>query len=171
MIIWTLWDRLLDAAAAVAVAVTAVMCVGICADVTLRNLDHDGLPWVFDFTEYGLLVVTACMAPYLSRAKRHVEVDIVLMMVGPHTARALQLLASVLTVAICITLAWYALRATAQSFGHGSMIFRYVLIPEWLPFAAVAGMFVSLAIEGLRQIHLTLRRPPAAVSAPSEKAF
>lgn len=171
MIVWKLWDWILDALAAIAVAVTAVMCVGICADVALRNLDYDGLPWVFDVTEYGLLVVTGCMAAYLSRFKRHVEVDIVLMMVGPGTARALRLISALLTLVICFGLFWYALRATLQSYGQGSLIFRYVLIPEWMPFAVIAIMFLSLGIEGLRQTHQVLRRPAEAVTTPSEKAF
>jgi hypothetical protein len=66
----------------------------------------------------------------------------------------MRVFSGILLTMISSVLAFYALRATVQAFEQGSMIFRYVLIPEWLPFAAVSFMFFTLAVEGVRRAYL-----------------
>jgi hypothetical protein len=51
--------------------------------------------------------------------------------------------------------------AAIQSFVQGSVIFRYVSIPEWLPYAAISVMFGTLAIEAVRRAYLHIRAPSA----------
>lgn len=170
--IWKLWDRLLDLAAALAALVIAVMAAGICYDVALRYMGvRGGAAWVFDFVEYGMLFVTCAMAAYIARAGRHVEVDLLLVLLPAPVAAAMRVFAALAMTAISFTLFRYALRATLQSYQQGSFIFRVVLIPEWIPFAAIAAMFLSLGIEGLRRVWLALRRRQELPDAPSEKAF
>jgi len=151
---WALWDRFLDSLAAASALIVVVMILGVTIDVSMRFSGHDGIPWVFDYVEYGILAVTAFMAAYITRMSRHVEVDLVLMVVPPGVAKAMRVFSGILLVIISSILAFYALRASIQAFGQGSMIFRYVLIPEWLPFGAIAFMFFTLAVEGIRRVHM-----------------
>ena len=171
-LIWKIWDRVLDLLAALSALVIAVMAMGICYDVTLRYLGvRGGANWVFDFVEYGMLFITCAMAAYIARAGRHVEVDLLLVLLPPAAARVLRVFSALAMTAISFTLFRYALRATLQSYEQGSFIFRVVLIPEWMPFAGVAVMFLSLGIEGLRRIWLALQRTEDRPAGPSDKAF
>ncbi len=170
--IWRIWDRMLDLLAALSALVIAVMALGICYDITLRYLGvRRGAIWVFDYVEYGMLFVTCAMAAYVARAGRHVEVDLLLIVLPQTAARILRVFSAIAMTAISFTLFRYALRATLQSYEQGSFIFRVVLIPEWMPFAAIAVMFLSLGIEGLRRTWLVLQRRQELPGGPSEKAF
>ncbi|MBP5858591.1 TRAP transporter small permease [Marivibrio halodurans] len=159
MVFWKVWDRVLDALVAFSAALVGLMVVGVCADVTLRNLELGGLPWVFDFVEYGILGVTTGMAAYVLKLGRHVEVDLVLMFMPEPVVRVMRTLAMLIVMGASAALCWYAARAAVQAFEQGSMIFRYVLVPEWIPFASVSVMFGTLAIEALRRCFVAGRKP------------
>lgn len=167
-----IWDLFLDALAAMSAVVIAVMAFGICYDVLLRSLGvRGGAIWVFDFVEYGVLFVTCAMAAYISRAQRHVQVDLLLMVVPTRAAWVIRVFAALAVTGISLLLFHYALRATLQSFNHGSFIFRAILIPEWLPFAAVATMFFSLGVEGLRRVYLSFTDKVGRADTSLEKSF
>lgn len=171
-LIWRLWDRFIDALAAMSAIVIAVMAFGICYDVLLRWLGvKGGANWVFDFVEYGVLFVTCAMAAHISRAQRHVEVDLLLMLVPTRVAWAMRVFAAALVTGISALLFFFALQATLQSFNQGSFIFRAILIPEWLPFGAVTTMFFSLCIEGLRRVHLSYLDEVTRFDISIEKSF
>jgi C4-dicarboxylate transporter, DctQ subunit len=171
-LLWKLWDLILEVLAAMSAVVIAVMAFGICYDVLLRSLGvRGGALWVFDFVEYGVLFVTCAMAAYISRAQRHVEVDLLLMLVPNRMAWAMRIFSAVIVTGISATLFYFALQATLQSINHGSFIFRAILIPEWLPFGAIATMFFSLTVEGLRRVHTRILDTESRIEAPSEKSF
>ncbi len=150
---WAIWDHLLDALVWLSGLTVALMTLAVGIDVLTRNLGTGGLAWAFDFVEYGMLIVTMGMAAAILRIDRHVEVDLVLMLVPGRISWAMRLLNGVILVGVSAVLAWYASQAAWQSFSQGSTLFRYIRIPEWLPFAAVAFMFFSLAVEGVRRLH------------------
>jgi TRAP-type C4-dicarboxylate transport system permease small subunit len=158
-IVWRLWDLLLDAMVAVSGVLVGLIILGVCVDVGLRNLGDHGIPWVFDFVEYAILAITMGMAAHVLRIERHVEVDLVLMYVPASVARVMKFTSMLIVMIVAAILSWYALSATIQSFEHKSVIFRYVLIPEWLPFAAISVMFGTLAIEAMRRAYVHLRAP------------
>lgn len=141
------WDRLLDLCAGLAAGLTAVLTLGVCADVILRSLTDGGLPWVFDLVEYGMLFITALMAAPVLREGRHVEVDLVVSLVPGAARRWMRVAGALLCLLVSGVLALAAAEAARRSFVDGSVIFRYVLIPEWIPFAGVALMFALLAVE------------------------
>lgn len=171
-LLWRIWDWFLDGLAAMSAVIIAVMAFGICYDVLLRWLGiRGGAVWVFDFVEYGVLLVTCAMAAYISRAQRHVEVDLLLMLVPSRAAWAIRIFAALAVTAISFLLFHYALRATLQSFNHGSFIFRAIRIPEWLPFGAVATMFFSLGVEGLRRVYLSFTDKARRADMSPDKSF
>lgn len=165
---WAIWDLVLDALVWFSGVTVALMTLAVGCDVLTRNLGTGGLAWAFDFVEYGMLVVTMGMAAAILRMGRHVEVDLVLILVPPRISWAMRLMNGAALVAISAVLAWYAGQAALQSFSQGSLIFRYVLIPEWIPFAAVSFMFFSLAVEGVRRLHVFLIRPAEEAGGRSD---
>lgn len=156
---WRLWDLLLDGMVAVSGILVGLIILGVCVDVGLRNLNNHGIPWVFDFVEYGVLVITVGMAAHVLRIDRHVEVDFVLMYMPASVARVVKFAAVLTVMIVAAILSWYASSAAVQSFQQDSVIFRYVLIPEWLPFAAISVMFGTLAIEAARRAYLHICSP------------
>lgn len=158
---WRLWDLLLDGMVAISGVLVGLIMLGVCIDVGLRNLGDHGIPWVFDFVEYSILVITMGMAAHVLRIDRHVEVDFVVMYMPASVVRVMKAAAMLMVMVVAGILSWYALSATVQSFEHESVIFRYVLIPEWLPFAAISIMFGTLSIEAMRRAYLHMRAPSA----------
>jgi TRAP-type C4-dicarboxylate transport system permease small subunit len=136
-----------------------LLTVGVGLDVLSRNMGWGGLPWVFDLVEYGLLLVTMGMAAAILRLERHVEVDLLLILAPSGIARAMRLFSAAGLIGISAILAWYAGAAAWQSFSQGSVLFRYILIPEWVPFFAVSFMFLTLAIEGIRRLQVASAKP------------
>lgn len=149
---WRVWDGVLDACGVVAAALTVLLTVGVCADIILRTFAGGGLPWVFDLVEYGMLFVTALMAAYVLRDGRHVEVDLLISLVPAGLQRTMRVAGAGLCLLFSVVLAIAAAEAARRSWVDGSIIFRYVLIPEWLPFAGVALMFALLSVECARQL-------------------
>lgn len=152
-----LWDHLLDALKGVAAILVVAMTFGVCADIILRTMGTGGLPWVFDFVEYSMLVVTALATAHVLRNGQHVNIDLVVSFLpdtGRHVSRVL---GAFLCFAISLTLTWFALRVTLQSYHAGSRIFRYLVIPEWIPYGFVLLMFALLSVETLRQVFVAIQ--------------
>lgn len=149
---WRCWDALLDGFAHLAVVLGGVLTVGVCADIILRTVSTGGLPWVFDFVEYGMLLIVALMAAHVLRARKHIEVDLVVSLMPVRVQRWMRMLGGLVCFLFTLVLAIAAAEATRRSLIDGSVIFRYVLVPEWIPFAAVTLMFALLTIEALRQL-------------------
>jgi TRAP-type C4-dicarboxylate transport system permease small subunit len=148
---WHYWDALLDGCAHLAVALGGILTLGVCADIVLRTVSTGGLPWVFDLVEYGMLFIVALMAAHVLRARKHVEVDLVVSLMPVRVQRWMRTIGGLACFLFTLVLAIAAAEATRRSFVDGSVIFRYVLIPEWVPFAAITLMFALLTVEALRQ--------------------
>jgi len=149
--ILALWDRLLDLAGVLAAVLTALMTLSVCADIVLRTIDGHGVEWAFDFVEYGLLALAALSIPYVMRLDRHIYVDVFRSIMSPSVQRAVRALNGVAVVIIGAVLAVAAVSAAVVSYREGSLLFRTVIVPEWIPFALVALMFLLVTGEAIRK--------------------
>jgi len=149
---WRIWDALLDCCAHICVVLGGLLTAGVCADIILRTLGTGGLPWVFDLVEYGMLFIVALMAAHVLRANRHIEVDLVVSLMPAAAQRYMRVAGGLVCFLFSLALAIAALEAARRSYVDGSVIFRYVLIPEWIPFAGIGAMFSLLTVECLRQL-------------------
>lgn len=145
-----LFDGLLDAMAAVACAIIALIFVGIVADVTSRSLGFGALTWVVGVSEYGLLYVTALGAPWLLRERGHVAMEVFRSLMSPGLALAAEKLVCALCLAACLV----ALRAgwPAMIDAWDVMDVRSIYMPRGALFVPVLVSFALLALQFMRAL-------------------
>ena len=102
------WGRLLAALALLGCLLLLLMMLIIVSDVALRNLAIAGWPrglaWSNEVSEWLLLLVTLCVAPWLLRQGQHIRVDIVLQPLPPLWAWWLEWLGDLLGLLTCLVL-------------------------------------------------------------------
>ena len=72
----TFFGKLLDVFAALAALTLLAMVVIVTADILLRNLTSQRLPWANEVSEYSLYIITLLTAPWLLRRGQHVRIDL-----------------------------------------------------------------------------------------------
>ena len=147
-----LYDRLIEGLAALAGASFAFVTVAIVTDVMLRNLGITSLIWVSAVVEYCMLFAAMAAGPWLIRIGGHVAVTSFVDMLPRSLRRAVGLLVMIVSVVILLVLSWRAAVIGLEEARFGSIDMRSIDIPGWLPYALLAGGFVLMAAEILRQI-------------------
>ncbi len=168
-----LWGRLLAALALFGCLLLLVMMVIIVLDVALRNLALPGLPrglaWSNEVSEWFLLLVTLCVAPWLLRQGQHIRVDIVLQPLPSRLAWALEWLGDAIGLATCLILMLVSGKAMLVSMAAGSLSIKTLVMPEWWTLAPMPLAFGLLSVEMVFRMHRLWRAERAprrdAVSA------
>jgi TRAP-type transport system small permease protein len=141
------FGRLLNAFAAVAALALLASVVLVTADILLRNLTRTGFPWANEVSEYALYLITLLTAPWLLRRGQHVRLDLVLSMVKPRVAWALELLGDLLGAAVCAVLLRYAVKITLDSAQANSITIKTLVFPEWWLLAPLPFFLLLVMIE------------------------
>jgi len=152
-----LWGRLLSALAFMGCLMLLVMMVIIVTDVALRNAALEGLPrglaWSNEVSEWLLLLITLCVAPWLLRQGQHIRVDILLQPLPPRLAWALEWLGDLISLITCAVLMVVSGKAALNSMVAGSLSIKTLVTPEWWILAPVPVAFGLLFVEMLFRMH------------------
>src|SRR6187431_1828099 len=105
------------------------MVIIVTADILLRNLFVYGFVWSNEITEYALYLITLLTAPWLLRRGQHVRIDMMLVVVPPRLAWAMEAVADVIGCAASLVLFWYGAVMTAQSARLGSLTIKNLVFP------------------------------------------
>ena len=146
------WARLLNGLALFACLLVALMVVVICADVATRALRWGNLPWAPEIAEYTLYLSTFLAAPWLLREGKHVRMDMMLRMLPPKTAWAIEFGADLIGASTCFYFAAASTSAVLASAAQDSLVLKIIVLPEWWVLAPAALMFFILAVEFLFRI-------------------
>lgn len=151
------WGRLLAALALLGCLMLLAMMIIIVADVALRNLALPGLPrglgWSNEISEWLLLLVTLCVAPWLLRQGQHIRVDILLQPLPPRLAWGLEWLGDLLGLVTCFVLMLVSGKAMFSSMAAGALSIKTLVIPEWWTLAPMPLAFGLLSVEMLFRMH------------------
>jgi len=158
------YRRVLEGGAAIAALILGAMALAVTVDVLARNVGLGTLPWVLEVSEYCLPLATFLVAPWLLHRNEHVRLDMLLRALPRPQARALDVSANLIGLAISAVFVVYGVRATLDSARQGSMVYKSVVFPEWWLFVPVAACFGLLAVEFVRR--LAARGAPAAGAGP-----
>lgn len=157
------FGRLLDALAAAGFALLLAMMLVIVGDVALRNIPVPGMPqglaWSNEVSELMLYLITMCVAPWLLRRGQHIRVDIVLQVVPPRLAWAMEWVADVAGFACCLVISWYSARAAWASYASGALSIKTLVMPEWWLLAPLPAVFVLLSVEMVFRMTRLARSP------------
>jgi TRAP-type C4-dicarboxylate transport system permease small subunit len=151
--------------AAVALLLAAVLVISHM--VFVRYVLQASAIWQHEFVTFSLIGATFVGAPYVLLTRGHVYVDLVPHYLGARGRFALALLAGVISLAFCATLAGYGLAFWYQAWSsdwHAETVWRP---PLWIPYFAVPLGMGLLALQSLAGILalLTGRDTPFAPGA------
>jgi TRAP-type C4-dicarboxylate transport system permease small subunit len=124
----------------------------VCFDVLSRNLGMRSIPWINEVTEYALPLATLAAAPWLMWRNQHVRLDLLGVILSPDGQRRLDRMASLLGLAVSLTLAWYGLMTVLDSRSAGSLVLKALVFPEWWLYVPFPISFVLLAVECARRV-------------------
>ena len=148
----TAYRLVIQAMAWVAAVLLGLMALAVTFDVLARNLGWGNTGWVVEVSEYSLPVATLLVAPWLLYRSEHVRLDVVLTMLPKRAALALERIADVIGILICIVFVWYGAKLILDSARLGSMVVKTLAIPEWWQYALVPVCFLLLAVEFGRRL-------------------
>ena len=158
------YDRLIDAAAAVAGIGIAFIALGVTADVAVRYFAGGAIKWMLESSEYVLFGIAFLGAPWALREGAHTAVDLLVETLPAAAKRYCALAANGVGFATSAGLLWFGGIAAMQSRSLGTMIYKTVVLPEWWILALIPFCGALLVIEFGRKIRATLRGGPAAIA-------
>lgn len=165
------YDGLLKLFGLMAGLVFAVLSCAITADVILRNLGLFSSAALLELSEYALFVTTFMAAPWVLNQASHVRVDLVLTLVSRGVARVLELLADCAGLVISALLGWHGWRVMADSFSRGDLIYKQLVVPEWILLVVIPASCFLLAVEFVRRIAGTWRGDPLNAGSTMREGF
>lgn len=142
-----LYGRLLEAMFFTACLLLLGMTFLIGFDVLLRNIGAGGIPPSNELSEDGLYLITILAAPGLLRRGQHIRIDIVLRMLPPPVAWALEWVGDAVGIVCCALFVWYSARVTMASYAAGSLSIKTLILPEWWIFVPMPVCFLMVGIE------------------------
>jgi TRAP-type C4-dicarboxylate transport system permease small subunit len=142
--------------AVLAALILLAMVAVVSADILLRNLTRTSFTWANEVSEYALYLITLLAAPWLLRRGQHVRLDLVLVLVPPRVAWAMELVADAIGFLVCLVLLRYGVAVTLDSWRTGSITIKNLVFPEWWLLAPLPAVFLLLAIEFVFRFHRLL---------------
>ncbi len=150
--LFAIHDRIIEALVHLPGAIVALMAVGICIDVLLRNLGLGSFPWMLEVVEYALYGLTFAGTAAVLKHNRHVRVDLWGNAV-PDRVRALSdvFVAVVMSVMTAVLL-YYGVKAMLTAMDRNAMLRQYFDVPEWVVLLVLPIAWTLVLIECLRQV-------------------
>ena len=111
-----LFDRLLDAFAALAGMIAGFVTLAVCVGIISRYFLNRPISWVVEISEYGLLYMTFLAAAWVLRHEQHVSVDLVYSRLNPKRQSLASLFTSVVAGLVLLVIIFYGLKVTKNQF-------------------------------------------------------
>lgn len=145
-----LYDRLVDALAAISGLMLVWLMVAVVASVLIRNLGGQPPAWLFTSTEYSMFYLTLLGAPWLVREKGHVFVEIVIIHLPPVLLSLVSRLVMVICAIIAFVLAWKGFELVVSNIQGGDYDVRTYFVPMWIFTIVYPVSFTLMGIEFAR---------------------
>jgi C4-dicarboxylate transporter, DctQ subunit len=140
-------DRVEDALAFVASCMLVFTVVFVPIDVGSRYFLGKPITWVYEVTEYILLMVPCLGMAWLARHDGHVVIDVLTSRLSPATQRRLAAGVFALVALVCAFVAWWGGAVTLQSYRASATIENVLQTPQWLIYVCIPVGFALTALE------------------------
>jgi TRAP-type C4-dicarboxylate transport system permease small subunit len=144
-------DRLEDALAFVAAAMIVFTVIFVPLDVASRYFFAAPITWVYEVTEYILLMVPCLAMAWLARHNGHVVIDVLTSRLAERPRALLSAVTCFVVAATCAFVAWWGGVVTVNSFRAGALIENVLQTPQWMIYACIPAGFALTAIEFARK--------------------
>lgn len=155
--IWSSGDKIFDTVveyfAYLAATILVLMALSITLDVILRTTLNYPLKWVFEATEYSLLIITFLAATWVLQKDQHVKLDLLLHIFGTKTRARINGVTALIMAGVCLVLAWSSMTFTVYLFQRDVTITKYYTLPKFVIFIIIPVGFVMLFIQSLKRAY------------------
>lgn len=148
-----MFDKVVKYLAYLAAAILVLMAVSITLDVFLRSTLNYPLKWVFEATEYSLLIVTFLSATWVLQKDKHVKLDLLLLAFGTKIRARINGITSLIMACVCLVFAWSSIDFTVYLIQNDVTITKYYTIPQFIIFIIIPLGFVMLFIQSLKRAY------------------
>jgi TRAP-type C4-dicarboxylate transport system permease small subunit len=143
---WAL-DRLEDALASIAAAMIVFTVIFVPMDVASRYFFGAPITWVYEVTEYILLMIPCLAMAWLARHNGHVVIDALTSRLPERPRARLAIATHLVVAATCAFIAWWASVVTYTSFRAGALIENVLQTPQWMIYVCIPLGFALTAVE------------------------
>jgi len=144
-------DRVEDALAFIAGALIVFTVIFVPVDVGSRYFFGAPITWVYEVTEYILLMIPCLAMAWLARHQGHVVIDVASAHLGERSRARLGAATRLIVAATCAFVAWWGAAVTLASFRASAVIENVLQTPQWMIYIAIPLGFALAAIEFARQ--------------------
>ena len=146
------YDRLIDACGLSTAISVLFLTFGITISVAARALGLGTIDWMLEASEYALLVLTFLGAPWALRRGAHVKVDVITSSMPPALARACEIIANLLGLAVSVVLFGWGFKTGLLSERANSVIYKVLIFPEWWLYTLITFSGALLSVEFVRRL-------------------
>ena len=147
---WIIFDRIIDFFALVAGFLLLLITLFVSYSVVLRYTGFKPPIWILQFTEYGLLWITFLGAAWLIKHEKHIRIDTLVMRLGPKAQKVLNLIVSLLGVAVCFIIFWFGTVKTLDLYSREILDVKGVIVPLYPLFLIIPLGGLMLLIQFIR---------------------
>jgi TRAP-type mannitol/chloroaromatic compound transport system permease small subunit len=152
-------EALVDAVGRAVSWITLAIVAVMAANVLVRYLLRTGSVWSQELEWHLLVPLVLFGMSYAMRHGEHVRIDIVYARLGPAGRARIDLLSSVLTVAVALAIGWLSLKYVGQSWAIGEQSSDPGGLPgRWALKALIPAGFALLALQGAAAALASLAR-------------
>lgn len=144
------FDRVLDLAENFAGLLIWAMALGITTNVILRRTLNVEISWLFETTEYLLLVIAFIAGAALLRERGHVGVDLVGEVIFPQAKQRVIRIGDVLSAIILAVLSVASIYIAYRTSLTGQLTTGVVQIPRWWVYAVLPVGFSLMTVQAVR---------------------
>lgn len=148
-------ERLSEAGGYVAGAVSVLLTVLVAASVIARRVLNAPLLITEEISGYMVVAIVFMGLAYTMKAEGHIRADIVLSHAPPRTRAVLEIIATLIALGFAGLLLAGCWRLVAEFYAQGSLSFRYLQTPLWIPGSLLV---IGAALLGLQLVAQLLKR-------------
>ena len=149
--------RVFDYINIVMVVISAIMLLALTfivgSDITLRYLFNRPLGWVKEVSEYILVGLGFLVAAWILKDDGHVRMDLVLNKVGSRVQTMMNIITSVISTIIVLTMTWFALRVIVDFYRTKLVAPSVLEPPKWILLTPIFVGCLLLAIQFIRRTY------------------
>lgn len=133
------------------IAVLGTLAV-VSFEVIARYIFNHPTQSSLEITEYFLVAMGFLPMAMIHRAKGHVSVEIITMILSPRLQALCRSAALVITLLFALIVSWYGFELTYHAQRTGTASSSLLAFPMWIAYSTIPLGFLALAAETLREL-------------------
>lgn len=146
-----IFDGLIGLLALLAMMLITLVMLVVSADVVMRYFFNRPMAWVLESTQYALMFITFLGTAWVLKEDGHVNVDLVINLLGQKSQSWLNVITSVLAAMVCLVVTWYGVKVEWDYFQIKYFYEGTIRIPGYLLIAIIPIAGFLLFIQFLRR--------------------